>query len=202
MKLFYLPGACSLAPHIVLREAGLPFELVRVDLKSQTTADGKPFGSISSKGQVPALQLDDGEVLTEGPVIAQYVADQVPARRLIPEAGSRERYRVTAWQNFITSELHKGYTPLFNPLFDAAARKVAADILLRKFTWVDSQLGEDGWLCGPDFTVADAYLYVVAGWSAWVSLDLSQLPRLQAYLARVAARPAVQAARAAEGLKG
>lgn len=202
MKLFYLPGACSLAPHIVLREAGLPFELVRVDLKSQTTADGTPFGSISSKGQVPALQLDDGEVLTEGPVIAQYVADQVPARRLIPEAGSRERYRVTAWQNFITSELHKGYTPLFNPLFDAAARKVAADILLRKFTWVDSQLSEDGWLCGPDFTVADAYLYVVAGWSAWVSLDLSQLPRLQAYLARVAARPAVQAARAAEGLKG
>ena len=151
---------------------------------------------------MPALQLDDGEVLTEGPVIAQYVADQVPDRRLIPEAGSRERYRVMAWQNFITSELHKGYSPLFNPLFDAAARKVAADILLRKFTWVDRQLGEDGWLCGPDFTVADAYLYVVAGWSAWVSLDLSQLPRLQAYLARVAARPAVQAARAAEGLKG
>lgn len=201
MKLFFSPGACSLAPHIVLREAGGDFSLEKVDLAQHVTASGADYYRINPKGQVPFLQLDDGSFLSEGPVIAQYIADQAaPNSPLLPAVGSMARYRVVEWQSYITSELHKGFSPLFNPAFDAAAKATHAGLLRKKFGWVDSQLTATGYLTGEDFTVADAYLFTVAGWASYVAMDLSDLPGLQAFLARVAARPAVQAALKAEGL--
>jgi glutathione S-transferase len=200
MKLFFSPGACSLAPHIVLRESGVAFSLEKVDIPKRLTASGVDYYSITSKGQVPLLQLADGSTLSEGPVIAQYIADQAAAANLLPAAGSMARYRVLEWQNYITSELHKGFSPLFNPAFDAAAKAIQAGMLRKKFEWVDGKLAGTHYLTGGDFTVADAYLFTVAGWSKLVGLDLSDLAHLQAFLARVAARPAVQAAMQAEGL--
>jgi len=198
LKLYFSPGACSLAPHIALHEAGLPFTLERVDTNARATASGDDFLSINPKGQVPVLELADGERLTEGPVIAQYIADRV-AGGLIPAAGL-ERYRVMEWQNYITSELHKTFTPLFNPALDAGAKATLSAILRRKFEWVDGELAGRAFLTGRSFTVADAYLFVVAGWARHVALDLADLVHLQAFLARVAARPAVRAAMQAEGL--
>lgn len=201
MKLFFSPGACSLAPHIVLREAGGHFSLEKVDLVKRLTESGTDYYSINPKGQVPFLQLDDGSFLGEGPVIAQYIADQAAANSaLLPAMGSMARYRVLEWQSYITSELHKSFSPLFNPAFDAAAKATHARLLRKKFEWVDSQLAGKSYLTGTDFTVADAYLFTVAGWAKYVSMDLSDLASLQAYLARVQARPAVQAALKAEGL--
>ncbi|MEO5796783.1 MAG: glutathione transferase GstA [Rhodoferax sp.] len=200
MKLFYSPGACSLAPHIVLRESGAAFTLEKVDIPKHLTATGVDYYSITPKGQVPLLQLDDGSTLSEGPIITQYIADQAAATGLLPAAGSMARYRVMEWQNFITSELHKGFSPLFNPAFDAAAKGIQAGLLRKKFEWVDSKLDGTHYLTGDDFTVADAYLFTVSGWAKMVALDLSNLAHLQAFLTRVAARPAVQAALKAEGL--
>lgn len=200
MKLFFSPGACSLAPHIVLRESGAAFALEKVDIPKHLTATGVDYYSITPKGQVPLLQLDDGSTLSEGPVITQYIADQAAATQLMPAAGSMARYRVMEWQNFVTSELHKGFSPLFNPAFDAAAKTIQAGLLRKKFDWVDSKLAGKNYLTGDDFTVADAYLFTVSGWAKMVALDLSDLAHLQAFLARVAARPAVQAALKAEGL--
>lgn len=200
MKLYYAPGACSLAAHITLRETGLPFTLEKVDLAHHVTETGADYHGITPKGQVPLLQLDDGSLLSEGPVIAQYIADQSGPNTLMPAAGTLARYRVMEWQNYIASELHKSFTPLFDKAFDAAARARHGALLRKKFEWVDSRLADSGYLTGPDFSAADAYLFTVAGWGRYVALKLSDLPHLQRFLARVAARPAVQAALKAEGL--
>ncbi len=200
MKLYFSPGACSLAPHIVLLESGSTFTLEKVDTARHVTASGGDYYDINPKGQVPFLVLDDGATLSEGPVICQYIADKASNTRLMPAAGSLARYRVMEWQNYITSELHKSFSPLFNAGFDASAKKLHAALLRKKFEWVDSKLAGTSYLTGEEFTVADAYLFTVAGWSKHVALDLSDLGNLQRYLARVAARPSVSDALKAESL--
>jgi glutathione S-transferase len=202
MKLFFSPGACSLAPHIVLRESDSAFSLEKVDTARHLTADGTDYYTVNPKGQVPLLVLDDGATLSEGPVIAQYIADQAANTALMPVAGSLARYRVMEWQNYVTSELHKSFTPLFNASFELAAKTLHAALLRKKYEWVDSRLADTSYLTGEDFTVADAYLFTVTGWAKYVQLDLSDLANLQRFLSRVAARPAVRAAMQAEGLLG
>jgi len=199
MKLFYSPGACSLSPHILLREAGLSFTPVRVDLKTHKTEDGADFYAISAKGYVPALQLDDGSMLTEGVAIDLWIADQVPAAGLAP-AGGLDRYRMIEWLTFIATELHKNMGGLFVPGLPDATRTMIEQRLTARLGLIEQQLADHTWLTGEQFTVADAYLFTVASWAKWVKFDLSPWPQLAAYLARVAARPAVQAALKAEGL--
>jgi len=199
-KLYYSPGACSLSPHIVLREAGLPFDLVLASTKTHKLADGTDYYGINPKGYVPLLELDDGQRLSEGPVIVQYIADQVPASQLAPAAGTMARYRVMEWLNFITSELHKGFSPLFNPATPEDYKPLVRTRLGERFAWVNGQLEGRAYLMGDTFTVADAYLFTVAGWGKYVGVDISGLANLSAYMGRVAARPAVQAALKAEGL--
>jgi glutathione S-transferase len=199
-KLYFSPGACSLSPHIVLRESGLPFDLVQANLGTHKLTDGSDYYGINAKGSVPVLELNDGQRLTEGPAIVQYIADQVPAKNLAPTAGTMARYRLMEWLNFITSELHKGFSPLFNPAMPAEAKALASAKLVERLTWVDSQLAGKQYLMGDSFTVADAYLFTVAGWSKYVGVDISGLANLGAYMGRVAARPAVQEALKAEGL--
>lgn len=200
MKLYYSPGSCSLSPHIALHEAGLAFQSVFAPTKTKKLADGTDYLTINPKGQVPLLELDSGERLSEGPVIVQYIADQVPERQLAPPAGSMARYRLMEWLNFITSELHKGYSPLFNPAMPEEARTLARARLVDKYRWVDGELAGRTWLMGDTFTVADGYLFTTASWAKYVNLDLSGFAHLQAWQARVAARPAVQAALKSEGL--
>jgi glutathione S-transferase len=200
MKLYYSPGACSLSPHIVLIEAGIPFTAEKVDLKSKKTANGADFLQINDKGAVPALQLDDGRVLTEGAVIVQYLADQKPESGLAPRAGSFERYQLAELLNYIASEVHKGFSPLFNPAISADAKAAALANLHKKFDWLTGRLGSHAYLMGEDFTVADAYLYTVLSWSTRLGIDLSKWRVLAAFVARVAQRPKVRAAREAEGL--
>lgn len=202
MKLYHAPGTCSLAPHIALREAGLPFTLVRVDLKTHTLASGEDYRDINPKGQVPALELDDGTRLTEGPVIAQFIADQGADTSLMPASGSLDRYRVMAWQNHITAEIHKSFSPLFNPDFDAHAKALHRRLLRRKYEWIDTQLSPGPFLTGSAFTVADAYLFVVTRWASYVELELADLSALRDFMSRVSDRPAVRAAMQAEGLRG
>ncbi len=201
MKLYYSPGACSLAPHIVLNEAGLPFTLVKADLKSHTlAADGSDYYPVTSKGQVPLLELDGGERLTEGPVISQYLADQAPGKNLAPANGTMARYRLQEWLNFITSELHKGIGGLFNPAMPEEGKAVLRAKALTKLEWVDQQLEGKSYLMGDAFSIADAYLFTVTNWTAHTGIDISKLKNLGAFQARMAARPAVQAAMKAEGL--
>jgi glutathione S-transferase len=200
MKLYYSPGACSLAPHIVAQEAGIPLTLEKVDTVKKLTAAGVDYLTINSKGQVPFLQLDDGKYLSEGPIIAQYLCDKAEARKLMPAPGTEARYRVMEWQNYVTSELHKGFSPLFSPKYDAAAKATLSAVLRQKYEWLDKQLAGKTYLTGSDFTAADAYLFTVTAWTKYVKLDLTDLANLQAYLGRVAARPAVQQAMKAEGL--
>lgn len=200
MKLYFSPGACSLAPHILLCETNIPHTLIKVDT-SHRTEDGIDFYTINPKGYVPVLELDDGQRITEGPIIAQFIADQANRQDLMPAAGSMARYRVMEWQSYITSELHKSFSPLFNPALDAAAKAVFAAILSKKLGWVSSQLRGKPYLTGESFTAADAYLFTVAGWAKHVGLDLSDFEHLQAFLQRVGSRPAVQAAMKAEGLQ-
>jgi len=199
-KLYYSPGACSLSPHIVLREAGLPFDLVLANLKKHQLADGSDYYAVSPKGYVPLLELDDGQRLSEGPVIVQYIADQVPASQLAPAAGTMARYRLMEWLSFITSELHKGFSPLFNPAMPEDAKALARAKLTERLGWVNTQLEGKAYLMGDSFTVADAYLFTVAGWGVHVGVDIAPMKNLSAYMGRVAARPAVQAAMKAEGL--
>ncbi len=199
-KLYYSPGACSLSPHIALREAGLPFQLVLASTKTHKLADGTDFYGINPKGYVPLLELDSGERISEGPVIVQYIADQAPASGLAPAAGTMARYRLMEWLNFITTELHKGFSPLFNPAMPEEGKALSRTKLGERFAWVDSQLEGRSYLMGDGFTVADGYLFTVAGWGRLVGVDLSGFANLQAFLARVAARPAVQEAMKAEGL--
>jgi glutathione S-transferase len=200
VKLYYSPGACSLAPHIILREIGHPFDLVKVDTGSHKTPGGGDFYAINPKGCVPVLELENGERLTEGPIIAQYLCDQAGRSDLMPAFGSFERYRVLEWQNYITSELHKSFSPLFNSLFDTNAKALHASGLRKKFGWVSEVLGSKAYLCGGNFTAADAYLFTVTSWARHVDLNLSSLTNLQGHVQRVAARPAVQMALSAEGL--
>lgn len=200
MKLYYSPGACSLSPHIVLREGGFDFQLERVDLQGGTTETGTDYTQINPLGYVPALQLDDGQVLTEGPAIVQYLADQVPDKHLAPSAGTQARYRLVECLNFISTELHKGFGALFNPAFPDDAKALVTAQLKDRIGHAERLLGDKTWLMGDDFSVADAYLFTVLGWGQYVGIDLSPWPGLAAYLGRVAARPAVQAALAAEGL--
>lgn len=201
MKLYYKPGACSLSAHIVLREAGLPFDLAKVDLVTKTLDDGSDFRAVNPKGQVPILALDEGGTLTECAVIVQYVADKVPDSGLIPAAGTMERYRVQELLNFIASELHKGVVPLFPMLKDVVSetyKGFAGKVLGAKLSVLDRQLEGKAYLTGDVFTVADAYAYTVLSWLPRIGFDLSPFPNLVAFAERVAARPAVQAAHAAE----
>lgn len=200
MKLYYSPGACSLSPHIVLNEGGFDFDKERVDLVSKKTESGADYTAINPNGYVPALLLDDGQVLTEGPAIIQYLADRLPEKKLAPPAGAVERYRLQEWLNFISTELHKGFGALFNPKAPDEWKTTARELLVRRIAYAAKRLESKPYLMGNDFTVADAYLFTVLGWSNWVGVDLSPWPALGAYLGRVAARPAVQAALKAEGL--
>jgi len=200
MKLYYSPGACSLSPHIVLLEAGLPYTLVKTDLKTKKTEGGADYLSINSKGAVPALELDDGRVLTEGPAVVQYLADQKPESGLAPRAGTFERYQLMEILNFITSEVHKGFSPLFNQASSAELKETSVAALTKKFDWLTGLLGNKTFLLGNTFTVADAYLFTVLNWARIVKIDLSKWPVLAAYQARIAQRPKVHAALKEEGL--
>ncbi|MDZ7811961.1 MAG: glutathione transferase GstA [Ideonella sp.] len=200
MKLYYSTGACSLSPHIALLEAGLPFDLILASTKTKKLADGTDYLTINARGQVPLLELDSGERLTEGPAIVQYIADQAPASGLAPAAGTLARYRLMEMLNFITSELHKGFSPLFSPAMPDEAKAIARDKLAGNFTWLDGQLEGKTWLLGETFTVADGYLFTVSNWARLVGVDLAPYARLNALRERIAARPAVQAAMKAEGL--
>mgnify|MGYP003945917901 CR=1 FL=1 len=200
MKLYYSPGACSLAPHIALREAGMKFDLVKTALQTHTLADGSDYYQITAKGQVPLLELDDEARLSEGPVILQYIADHAPASGLAPAAGTMERYRVMEWLNFITSEIHKSFSPMFNPNMPQDGKEVFAARLKDRFAYVDARLEGQDYLMGKQFSIADAYLFTVSNWAASVGVDLTGLKNLEAYRARVKARPAVQEAMKAEGL--
>ena len=200
MKLYYSAGACSLAPHIVAKEAGLVIALERVDLRAHKTADGSDFYGINPKGSVPFLLLDSGEYLSEGPIICQYLADLAENNTLIPAAGTMARYRVMEWQNYITSELHKSFSPLFNPASAVETKAEFAAGLKKKYAWVSAQLADKNYLTGDDFTVADAYLFVVTNWTKYVGLDISEYTPLTQFLQRVASRPAVLAALKEEGL--
>lgn len=200
MKLYFSPGSCSLSPHIVLREAGLDFELEQVDNRAKMTKTGKNFWDVNPKGQVPVLELDEGGSLTEGPVIVQYIADKKPNLGLVPAAGTPNRYRVQEWLNFTTSELHKTFAPLFRPTTPDEFKALSKENLGKRFDWLDKQLAGRQYLMGDKFTVADAYLFTVLRWTSRVDIDLSKWPNLKAFVDRVAARPKVQEAMKAEGL--
>ncbi len=200
MKLYFSPGACSLSPHIVLREAGLDFGLERVDLKTKQLISGGDFAKINTKGYVPVLELDDGQRLTEGPVIVQYLADLQPEIALAPKAGTLERYRLQELLNFITSEVHKQFNPLFDPAVTEDTKKYARDNIAKRFDWLTSHLVGKSYLMGERFTVADAYLFTVLNWSQWIGIDLAHWPVLRDFAARVSTRPKVQEALRAEGL--
>lgn len=200
MKLYYSPGACSLSPHIVLREMGLTFELEKVDLQSKKTESGSDFRSVNPNGYVPLLALDDGQVLTEGPAIVQYLADRAPEARLAPEAGTMERYRLVEWLNFISTELHKAFAPLFNPKTPEEWKAIVNDLIAARLAYVEKKLGGQVYLMGDNFTVADAYLFTVLSWGKWVGVDIGRWPTLQSYTNRISSRPTVQAALRAEGL--
>jgi glutathione S-transferase len=200
MKLYYAPGACSLSPHIVACEAGLELALETVDLKAKKTASGADYLAINPKGYVPALQLDDGQVLTEGSAIIQYLADLKPAAGLAPANGSWQRYRLQEWLGYITSELHKSFGPLFNPAITPEARAERIAYLNKRYALVETSLEGKSYLLGEHFSVADAYLFVVTSWARIVKLDLAAFPNLVKFQERVAARPGVKAAMVAEGL--
>lgn len=198
MKLYYAPDTCSLSPHIVLRELGLSFDLVKVDNRTKRTADGRDFRTINPKGYVAALELDDGQVLTEGPAIIQYLADIAPERGLAPRAGTWERVRLQEWLNFVATEIHAGSAPLFNAALPEEALACFRTRLSRRFDFLQDVLRSQDYLTGPSFGIADAYLFTVLGWCRFFAIDLGQWPALQAYVQRVGSRPAVLASLHAE----
>lgn len=200
MKLYYSPGACSLSPHIVLREAGLAFEPVLASTKSHKLQDGSDYYAINPLGYVPLLELDDGTRLREGPAIVQYIADQVPTKNLAPANGTLPRYRLQEWLTFIGTEIHKAFSPLFNPAMPEEAKAISRDKLKQRLQWVDGQLAGKDYVLGEHFSVADAYLFTVTNWAKPMTIDLAPYPNLVAFRERMAARPAVQEAMKAEGL--
>ena len=200
MKLYYSPGACSLSPHIALREAGLAFEPVLASTKSHKLQDGTDYYGINPLGYVPMLELDDGTRLREGPAIVQYIADQVPNKNLAPANGTLPRYRLQEWLTFIGTEIHKQFSPLFNPATPDDMKTAQKDKLASRLKWVDGELKDKQYLMGDHFSVADGYLFTVTNWAKPMNIDLSAYPNLTAYRERVAARPAVQEAMKAEGL--
>ncbi|HYI29316.1 MAG TPA: glutathione transferase GstA [Bradyrhizobium sp.] len=200
MKLYYSPGACSLSPHIALLEAGLPYDLVKVDLRAKKLENGDDFLGINPKGQVPTLVLDSGEVVTEGPVIVQMIADKVSAKNLAPARDSAERYKLQEWLTYINSEVHKSFGPMFSPVLADDAKAFFKDRVMGKFKYIDGALAGNDFLMGKQFTVADGYLFTMLAWAERMKFDLAAMPNLLAYKARVGARPAVQAALTKEGL--
>lgn len=200
MKLYYSPGACSLASHIALYETGLPFEIDKLVKTTKMTVGGDDFMKINPKGYVPTIRLDDGKILTEGAAILQYIADQKPDSGLAPKAGTMERYRLQEWLTFISSEIHKSFSPFFNKDATEEVKTNSRNLLTKRLGFVETHLASKPYLMGDHFTVADAYLFVVVSWSDHVGFDLSPFPRIKEYLARIAARPSVQAAMKAEGL--
>ena len=200
MKLYYSPGACSLSVHIVLQESGLAFESVQAPTKTHQLPDGTDYYTINPLGYVTLLELDDGTRLTEGPAIAQYIADQVPEKKLAPANGTIQRAQVQSWLNFISSEVHKGFSPLFNPATPAEYKTIAIDKLMTRLNWLDQQLAGKQYLMGDVYSVADPYLFTVTNWAPRVGVDITGLANLTAFRARIAARPAVQAAMKEEGL--
>jgi len=200
MKLYFTPGACSMSPHIALREAGLVFTPVKVNLKDHRLDDGSDFYAVNAKGYVPVLELDDGTRLTERPALVQYIADQAPASKLAPANGTLARYQQQEWLSFITSELHKQYSPLFDPTTTDEVKGKQRDKIAKRYDWIVEQIGSNDYLTGSTFTVADAYLFTVTNWAKGVGIDVSRWPVLQAFMKRVAARPRVQETMKAEGL--
>jgi len=200
MKLYYKAGACSLSPHIILRETGVDFSLVKVDLASKKTEAGDDYLEVNAKGQVPALVLDDGSLLTEGVAIVQFLADKVPDRQLLAPAGSMTRYHTLEWLNYIATELHKGFSPLFNPATPDEFRTLTRKTLEKKLQYVNEELNDKQWLMGLRFSVADAYLFTVLRWAYAVKLEMNGLSNIEAFMERMKARPAVEAALAAEGI--
>lgn len=201
MKLFYKPGACSLASHITLRESGKDFTLDGVDLMKKRLENGDDFFAVNPKGQVPALLLDDGTLLTEGVAIMQYLADSVPDRQLLAPVSSISRYKTLEWLNYIATELHKGFTPLFRPDTPEEYKPTVSALLEKKMQYVDAALKEGQWICGSRFTIADAYLFTVLRWAYAVKLNMGGLENIAAYMKRVAERPGVAAALKAEGIQ-
>jgi glutathione S-transferase len=200
MKLYYYPGACSLAPHIVAREAGIPLSLEKVDLANRTTETGANYATVNPKGYVPALGLQDGSVLTEASAIVQYLADQQPGTDLAPAPGTMERYRLLEWLGFISTEIHKGFGPLWNPATPDAVKAATKERLAVRFAYLDEALAKQPYLLGETFTIADAYLFTVVNWTNFHAVDISPFPNLKAFQARIASRPSVQQALEAEGL--
>jgi glutathione S-transferase len=200
MKLYYSPGACSLSPHIALREAGIAFEPVLASTKSHKLQDGTDYYGINPLGYVPMLELDDGTRLREGPAIVQYIADLAPTKNLAPAAGTLSRYRLQEWLTFIGTEMHKTYSPFFNPAMPDEAKAVFKSKLQSRYEWLDRELAGKEYLMGDHFTVADGYLFTVTNWAKPVGIDLSPYPNVQAWHSRVGARPKVQEALKAEGL--
>jgi glutathione S-transferase len=200
MKLYFSPGSCSLSPHIVLRETGASFDLEQVNNREKKTQSGKDYWTVNPKGQVPCLELDNGERLTEGPVIVQYLADQKPAAGLAGAAGSIERYRIQEWLNFVSSELHKTFGPMFRPTTPDAYKNISRENLAKRLDWIDKQLAGKQYLMGDKFSIADAYMFAVLRWLPRVEIDASKWPHVQAYVERVALRPKVKEALQAEGL--
>ena len=200
MKLYYSPGACSLSPHIALLEAGLPFDLVKVDLKAKKLENGDDYLKVNPKGQVPALALDSGELVTEGPVIVQMIADKAAGKNLAPARDSAERYKLMEWLNFITSELHKSFGPMFSPVLSDDAKAFFKDRVMGKFKYLDGALAGHDYLMGKQFTVADGYMFTMLAWAERMKWDLAGMSNLMAYKARVGARPKVQEALVKEGL--
>lgn len=200
MKLYYAPGTCSLAPHIILRETNTPFELVKTDIRAKKTEDGRNFLDINPNGYVPVLELDDGTRLTEGAAIMQFIADRADATSIAPPNGTLERYKMQSWLNFISTELHKGFSPLFNPNMPENGKAVARENLLKRIKFVDEHLAKNEFLMGNSYTVPDAYAFAVLSWTRPLKIDISEFKNVTNYLAKIAERPAVKAAMKAEGL--
>lgn len=200
MKLYYAPGACSLASHISLHETGLPFEIDKLDAATKTTASGEDFMRVNPKGYVPTIRLDDGNILTEGAAVLQYIADRNPASGLAPKAGTMERYRLQEWLTFIGTEIHKTFSPLFSKNVSLEVKNRAHELLAKRLGYVEAQLANKPYLMGDNFTVADAYMFVVVRWSNRVGFELGQFPRINEYMAKISVRPTVLAAMKAEGL--